>query len=94
MLSPIEFRSQFTFPSSLLASLYRDILSLELKALAHHSTRISDFEIEVMGDASLVIRFTASDFIAYKTAISSLVRYLDVMERILDLIDTNSTTRC
>ncbi|MBD3185507.1 hypothetical protein GF325_01665 [Candidatus Bathyarchaeota archaeon] len=67
---------------------------MELKALARHSTRISDFELEVMDDVSLVIGFTASDFIAYKTATSSLVRYLDVMERILDLIDTNSTTRC
>ncbi|MHA1679856.1 MAG: hypothetical protein ACTSUE_02535 [Promethearchaeota archaeon] len=84
--SILKFTSRFFSCDETVVKLYRDILDLELSKLGEFSNRVTSVSIEIVNLTELVITVEATDFIAFKTAVTSLLRYMEVITGTLDLI--------
>nr|MDO8117538.1 hypothetical protein [Candidatus Sigynarchaeota archaeon] len=69
---------------------YVDLLKNELKALEESSSRIDQVTINIMNEQIVEVYIHATDLTSYKTAISAITRYIDIISRTFRLTEQES----
>lgn len=86
-MEDFSFQTSFLVKDGKNTKVFLELLELELGNLFKNSERMHSLNINVEGNDKITIMFKAKDSTAYKIVLSSLNRYLEIINKSLELVE-------